>query len=37
MKPEWSGSPEVGPTVLMFTLAGALSFMLLVFVFAFYW
>jgi hypothetical protein len=37
MQPEWSGDPEVAPTVLMFALGGLISFLLLVFVFAFYW
>lgn len=37
MKPEWSGNPEVGPTILLYGLAGLAAFLLLVVVFAFYW
>lgn len=37
MKPEWSGDPEVVPTVMLFTMAGLFSFILLVYVFAYYW
>jgi hypothetical protein len=37
MKPEWSGSPEVAPTVILYLSAGLIAFLLLVFVFAFYW
>jgi hypothetical protein len=36
MKPEWSGNPEVGPTITIFLVAGALAFLMLVFLFAFY-
>lgn len=36
MKPEWSGNPEVVPTFLLVGAAGLLSFILLVYVFAFY-
>ena len=37
MKPEWSGNPEVVPTVIIFLSAGLIVFLILVFVFAFYW
>ncbi len=37
MKPEWSGNPEVVPTMLLFGVTGLISFLLMVLVFAFYW
>lgn len=36
MQPEWSGNPEVGPTILLFGGAGLIAFLLLTYVFAFY-
>jgi hypothetical protein len=37
MQPEWSGNPEVGPTLLLIGLTGLIAFILMVVVFAFYW
>jgi hypothetical protein len=37
MKPEWSGNPEVGPTITLYLLAGLSALLILTFVFAFYW
>lgn len=37
MKPEWSGNPEVVPTIMLYGAAGLIVFLLLTFVFAFYW
>jgi hypothetical protein len=37
MQPEWSGDPEVKPVLLAVTLTGAIAFLLMVWLFAFYW
>jgi hypothetical protein len=37
MQPEWSGHPEVVPTIILFVLGGLISFLLLGYVFAFFW
>jgi hypothetical protein len=36
MRPEWSGDPEVGPMLALIGVTGLVSFLLLVWVFAFY-
>ncbi len=37
MQPEWSGDPEVKPVFFAITLTGAVAFLLMVWLFAFYW
>ncbi len=37
MQPEWSGDPEVKPVLFAITLTGAIAFLLMVWLFAFYW